>query len=251
MGNAAKKELANQVAAQLKASNVEGLPREWFEEKSMVKKTAKLNEAPSQLVPNSPSDMSSLSWEALSQIVMECKKCRLCEGRNKVVFGAGKTESPLIVFVGEGPGAEEDRLGEPFVGKAGNLLTAAITKGMGLTRADVFICNVVKCRPPQNRIPLPDEVENCKPYLFRQLELLRPKVIVTLGGPASLLLTGESVGITKIRGRWFHWQGIKLMPTFHPAYLLRNPPAKKEFWEDLQEVMKEVGLPITKKEKVL
>ncbi|HQH27315.1 MAG TPA: uracil-DNA glycosylase, partial [Oligoflexia bacterium] len=150
--------------------------------------------------------------------------------------------NPPIVFVGEGPGADEDRIGEPFVGKAGALLTAAITKGLGLRREDVYICNVVKCRPPGNRTPAPDEAKACTPYLFRQLELLQPKVIVALGSPAQMALCGEPGGITRLRGKWLSWRGVRVMPTFHPAYLLRNPAAKRDFWEDLQAVMAEVGL---------
>lgn len=180
--------------------------------------------------------------EALSREALSCKKCRLSESRNKVVFGSGKIHRPLIAFVGEGPGADEDRIGEPFVGKAGQLLTAAITKGLGLRREDVYIANVVKCRPPGNRTPLPDESEACLPYLFSQLELIEPKVIVTLGQPAQLALVGVSGGITKVRGTWREWRGIKVMPTFHPAYLLRNPSAKRLFWEDLKAVMDELGL---------
>lgn len=179
---------------------------------------------------------------AIRALAEECTKCRLCETRNKVVFGTGKVERPLIAFVGEGPGADEDRTGEPFVGRAGQLLTAAITNGLGLRREDVYICNVVKCRPPENRAPLPDETEACTQYLFRQLELIEPRVIVTLGQPAQMALSGVKQGITKLRGQWLSWRGIKLMPTFHPAYLLRNPPMKKFFWEDLQSVMREVGL---------
>ena len=182
-------------------------------------------------------DFSQLRAEALG-----CRRCRLCETRNKVVFGVGKSDSPVIAFVGEGPGADEDRQGEPFVGKAGQLLTAAITKGLGLQREDVYICNVVKCRPPENRTPMVDEVEACNPFLFRQLEIMSPKVIVTLGAPAQAALTGNLGGITKIRGKWLEWRGIPLMPTFHPAYILRSPAAKKPFWEDLQLVMDRVGL---------
>ncbi len=186
------------------------------------------------------------AWPELKAAAEHCQRCRLAQTRNKVVFGVGKTDSPLICFVGEGPGADEDKQGEPFVGKAGVLLTAAITKGLGLKREDVYICNVVKCRPPENRTPLPDEVAACTPYLYRQLELLRPKVIVTLGQPAQLALSGVQQGITKLRGQWLSWRGIRLMPTFHPAYLLRNPPAKADFWRDLQEVMRELGLPLLK-----
>jgi DNA polymerase len=178
----------------------------------------------------------------LESQVKQCTKCRLAQTRNKVVFGAGLSTSPLIAFVGEGPGADEDRVGEPFVGKAGELLTRAITNGLKLRREDVYICNVVKCRPPNNRTPLPDETESCTPYLFRQLELIQPQVIVALGAPAQQALSGVKLGITKLRGQWQQWRGIKLMPTFHPAYILRNPAAKKDFWEDLQLVMKELGL---------
>ncbi len=191
-------------------------------------------------------EYSLVSLEQLRQIAEKCVKCRLCEGRNKVVFGVGNANRPLIAFVGEGPGADEDRVGEPFVGRAGALLTAAITKGLGLQREDVYIANVVKCRPPENRAPLPDETAACTPYLYRQLEIIQPSVIVTLGQPAQMALSGVQMGITKLRGNWQTWRGIKLMPTFHPAYLLRNPPAKKFFWEDLKSVMTEVGLPMPK-----
>lgn len=193
-----------------------------------------------------PSEVSFLGWEELEAKAKACTKCRLCETRTNVVFGVGKRESPLIAFVGEGPGVDEDRLGEPFVGKAGALLTAAITKGLGLKRENIYIGNVVKCRPPQNRAPLPDEVSSCTPYLYRQLELLQPRVIITLGQPAQLALSGVKIGITKLRGQWQSWNGIKLMPTFHPAYLLRNPSVKRLFWEDLQAVMRELGLPDVK-----
>jgi DNA polymerase len=172
----------------------------------------------------------------------QCRKCRLCETRQNVVFGSGKTSAPRIVFVGEGPGADEDLHGEPFVGKAGALLTAAITKGMGLRREDVYICNVVKCRPPENRAPLPDETAACTPYLYGQLEALQPEVIVTLGAPAQLALSGVEGGITRVRGTWREWRGIALMPTFHPAYILRNASAKRPFWEDLQAVMHRLGM---------
>ena len=185
-----------------------------------------------------------MDWKELEETALACTKCRLCEGRNKVVFGVGNRNQPQIAFIGEGPGADEDLTGEPFVGRAGKLLTAAITQGMGLRREDIYIGNVVKCRPPGNRAPLPDETDACTPYLFRQLELLQPKVIVTLGQPAQMALSGVNLGITKLRGQWQQWRGMKLMPTFHPAYLLRNPPAKKFFWEDLKEVMRELNLPM-------
>lgn len=203
--------------------------------------------APSQTPSQIPSlEGAERELAQLRETAESCTRCRLCETRNKVVFGVGNVRQPLIAFVGEGPGADEDRTGEPFVGKAGQLLTAAITKGLGLRREDVYICNVVKCRPPENRAPLPDETASCTPYLYRQLELINPQVIITLGQPAQKALSNIDMGITKLRGKWQEWRGFPLMPTFHPAYILRNPPAKKEFWEDLQEVMRKLGLPALK-----
>lgn len=211
-------EIARQLRLHLQGLG--GVPRAWLENKP------------------SPAPPGASEFEALRDAALSCRACRLCETRRNVVFGVGSSERPPIAFVGEGPGAEEDARGEPFVGRAGALLTAAITKGLGLERSDVYICNVVKCRPPENRTPLPDEVEACRPFLQRQLKLIKPQVIVTLGAPAQKALTGELGGITKIRGNWLEWEGIPLMPTFHPAYILRNPAAKRPFWEDLQEVMR-------------
>lgn len=191
-------------------------------------------------------DKDSLSdWESLESQVRDCSKCILCNTRTRTVFGVGQRNNPCIAFVGEGPGADEDRQGEPFVGKAGQLLTRAINNGLGLRREDVYICNVVKCRPPENRAPLPDEMACCLPYLESQLLLLKPKVIVLLGSTAVKGVLGpDTSGITSLRGRWQMWKGYKVMPTFHPAYILRNPSAKRPFWEDLQSVMKEIGLPL-------
>lgn len=176
-------------------------------------------------------------WAPLEQEVSVCTKCRLCEGRTKTVFGDGNRAARLV-FVGEGPGESEDRQGKPFVGRAGQLLTDIIVKGFGLTREEVYICNVVKCRPPENRNPLPDEVAQCEPYLIRQLELIRPEMIVALGGVAAqcLLKTTESVG--RLRGYWHQYQGIPLRVTYHPAYLLRNPADKKKTWEDVKAVLR-------------
>ncbi len=233
------------IVTHLEAERLMGLPKSWFEttaESAEVAPPVDLTLVPVKSV------YSDKNLSELEAIAKGCNKCPLCEGRNKVVFGIGKTDKPLFCFVGEGPGADEDRLGEPFVGRAGQLLTAAITKGMGLKREDVYIANVVKCRPPQNRTPLPNEVEACTPYLYRQLEIIQPRVIITLGQPAQLALSGVKMGITKLRGKWLNWRGFKLIPTFHPAYLLRNPPAKKEFWEDLQTAMLEVGLKAPAKE---
>jgi DNA polymerase len=173
----------------------------------------------------------------------DCKRCRLHEQRNKIVFGVGNELSPLV-FVGEGPGADEDAQGIPFVGRAGQLLTQMIEgtarkEGIPLTRDDVYICNVVKCRPPGNRTPEPAEMEMCGQFLYRQLASIRPKAIVALGGTAARALTGHKEGVTKMRGKWFQWRDIPVMVTYHPSYLLRpfNQAAKREAWEDLKKVL--------------
>jgi uracil-DNA glycosylase len=173
----------------------------------------------------------------------DCRRCRLHEGRTKLVFGVGNDKSPLV-FVGEGPGADEDAQGIPFVGRAGQLLTQMIEntarkEGIPLERADVYICNVVKCRPPGNRTPEPDEMETCGQFLYRQLTAIAPKAICALGGTAARALTGHKEGVTKMRGRWFDWRGIPVMVTYHPSYLLRpyNQDAKREAWEDLKKVL--------------
>jgi uracil-DNA glycosylase len=179
------------------------------------------------------------SLEELRDDIGDCRRCKLHLGRTHVVFGIGNPNAKLM-FVGEGPGRDEDLKGEPFVGRAGQLLTDIITKGMGLTREDVYIANVVKCRPPENRNPEPDEVASCEPFLKKQIELIRPKIIVALGKFAVQALLQSKVPITRLRGNWHTYMGIKLMPTFHPAYLLRNPADKKLVWEDIKKVMKEM-----------
>lgn len=178
----------------------------------------------------------------LARLVSSCMRCRLCEGRTQTVFGDGNAAARLV-FVGEAPGESEDRQGKPFVGKAGQLLTDIIVKGMKMGRGDVYICNVLKCRPPGNRNPSVDEVAECEPYLVRQLEIIRPEVIVALGTYAAqcLLKTTESVG--RLRGKWHQYQGIPLRVTYHPAYLLRNPDDKKKTWEDIKEVLKRLNVP--------
>jgi DNA polymerase len=176
----------------------------------------------------------------LPAAVAACLACRLCESRTRAVFGEGAVPARLV-FCGEGPGFEEDRSGRPFVGRAGELLSAMIERGMRMRREDVFVLNAVKCRPPENRTPLPDEVATCRPFLEAQLAVLRPEVVVALGNPASRALLGEVPGIMKIRGRVFEAFGAKVVPTFHPAYLLRNPEAKRETWADLQLVMRLLG----------
>jgi uracil-DNA glycosylase family 4 len=172
----------------------------------------------------------------------DCKRCRLHEARNKIVFGSGN-EQARLVFVGEGPGADEDQQGLPFVGRAGQLLTqmiegTATKEGIPIKRSDVYICNVVKCRPPENRTPQPDEMEICGQFLYRQLLAIRPKAICVLGGTAAKALLGKE-GVTRLRGKWDQWRNIQVMVTYHPSYLLRpyNQNAKKEAWEDLKKVL--------------
>jgi uracil-DNA glycosylase family 4 len=173
----------------------------------------------------------------------DCTRCRLHKGRNKLVFGTGSPEAKLV-FVGEGPGADEDEQGIPFVGRAGQLLTQMIEntaskEGIPLSRPDVYICNVVKCRPPENRTPEPDEMEICGTFLFRQLSAIHPKAICALGSTATRALLGGKEGVTKLRGKWHKWHDIPLMITYHPSYLLRpyNQNAKREAWEDLKKVL--------------
>ena len=170
----------------------------------------------------------------------ECTRCRLHKTRNKIVFGVGNPKAELV-FVGEGPGHDEDVQGEPFVGRAGKLLTQMI-EAMSLRREDVYIANVVKCRPPENRLPEKDEIATCSPFLLRQLASIQPKVICCLGACAAQTMLATTQGISKFRGEWFDFRGSKLIATYHPAYLLRNPPAKSEVWKDLQKVMAVLGL---------
>jgi len=184
---------------------------------------------------------STSDLAAVREELGNCTRCKLHKGRSNIVFGEGDPKA-VLVFVGEGPGLEEDEQGRPFVGAAGQLLTDIIVKGMKLRREDVYICNIVKCRPPDNRNPEPEEIEACGPFLKKQLQAINPGVIVALGNVAvkTLLKTGE--GITSLRGKWRAYNGIPLMPTFHPAYLLRNPKDKKLVWEDIQQVMEKLGI---------
>ena len=165
----------------------------------------------------------------------DCTRCRLSEGRTKIVFGDGNPEADLM-FVGEGPGEQEDLQGVPFVGRAGELLTRMIEAGLGIERRSVYICNIVKCRPPGNRNPAPDEVATCRAFLDGQIDAVQPRVIVTLGKPAASLLLGREVAITRIRGQWHEYRGIPLMPTLHPAYVLRQytEQNRRLVWEDLK-----------------
>jgi uracil-DNA glycosylase family 4 len=181
---------------------------------------------------------SAQALEAVRLELGECTRCPLCERRNRIVFGDGNPDAALM-FIGEGPGEEEDRRGLPFVGRAGELLTKMIEGGLEIPRSEVYICNIVKCRPPGNRTPKPDEVATCKPFLDGQIDAVRPRTIVALGRPATSLLLGREVPITKVRGTWHEYRGIPLMPTFHPAYLLRQytPENRSVVWEDLKAAL--------------
>jgi DNA polymerase len=178
------------------------------------------------------------SLEEVRAHLGDCTRCELCRGRSTIVFGDGNSEADLM-FIGEGPGEQEDRTGLPFVGRAGELLTQMIEKGIGIPRSEVYICNIVKCRPPQNRNPLPPEVSACRPFLDGQIRAVAPRVIVTLGKPAASLLLDREVAITRLRGVWQEYQGIPLMPTLHPAYVLRQytPENRRAVWQDLMAAL--------------
>jgi uracil-DNA glycosylase len=207
-------------------------------------------------LPSSSSPAKTAAFADLRQRVMACVKCaHLASSRKNVVFGVGNIDAQLM-FVGEAPGADEDAQGEPFVGKAGQLLTKII-QTMGLQRGDVYIANILKCRPDTpgedsgNRKPRPEEMQTCIPYLHEQIDLIRPKVLVALGGTAVEGLLGPTVGITKLRGNWQTYRGIPLMPTFHPSYLLRNQnlAEKRRVWEDMLQVMEKLAMPISEKQR--
>lgn len=201
-------------------------------------------------VPSGPSlfeAVTRIANDTLPQIrehLGDCTRCKLHKTRNSIVFGDGNPKAELV-FVGEGPGHDEDMQGLPFVGRAGKLLTQMI-EAMGLQRKDVYIANVVKCRPPENRQPEKDEVAECSPFLLRQLDSINPKVIVCLGSTAAQCLLETNRGISQFRGQWLEYRGRKLLATYHPAYLLRNPAAKSEVWKDLQKVMAVLGLEVKK-----
>ncbi len=201
---------------------------------------------PARSVPAAPSGPAATAAELaalgehptldeIRRVMGDCRRCRLCEGRKTIVYGSGNPRAKLV-FVGEGPGADEDQQGQPFVGEAGKLLTKMI-EAMGFTRDQVYICNVVKCRPPNNRNPEADEVAACEPFLQAQLKAIQPEVIVALGKFAAQTLLRDDTAISRMRGHWREYLGIPLMPTFHPAYLLRSPNEKKTVWADLQQVM--------------
>jgi uracil-DNA glycosylase len=184
-----------------------------------------------------PPPQPSETLEAIREDIGDCRRCTLCRSRTRIVFGAGSPRARLM-FIGEGPGQDEDRAGEPFVGAAGQLLNRIIA-AIKLRREDVYIANVVKCRPPENRLPAPDEIATCSPFLRRQIAAIRPVLICLLGSCAAQSLLNTTESISRLRGRFFELQGIRVLPTFHPAYLLRNPEKKRAVWEDMQLLMKE------------
>ena len=190
---------------------------------------------PAAAVAASPEPQQSISLEEILEEMGDCRRCKLWQSRTRLVFGVGNPEARLM-FIGEAPGAEEDKQGEPFVGEAGQLLNNLLHK-LGLNRQEIYITNVIKSRPPKNRVPMADEIAACRPFLIKQIQAIRPQIIVTLGGVATHALLETKTPISRLRGKWQQWQGIAVMPTFHPSYLLRYPQERKKTWEDMQQVM--------------
>lgn len=228
-------DLAESVAADIEAGiTEEEVDRDVIRTlRSPVSAAASIKKEPARVIDNS-AELSAVAAE-----VSKCTKCSLHKTRTNTVPGQGSS-SPEIMFVGEAPGADEDEQGLAFVGRAGKLLTKMI-EAMGFSRDEVFIGNILKCRPPDNRPPMPDEMAMCKPYLLRQIKLLKPKVIIALGATAVKGLLEDETAISKLRGKWSEFGGVPLMPTYHPAYLLRSPSAKHDAWADLQAVLKRLG----------
>jgi uracil-DNA glycosylase len=233
------------------AENPEPMPKPTQSRPPIPTAAATPNPAPNKTAAFFPTPTGPSLFESVDRIegdtleiirtdLGECTRCKLHKTRNKIVFGDGNAKAELV-FVGEGPGHDEDIQGLPFVGRAGKLLTQMI-EAMGLQRKDVYICNVVKCRPPENRMPERDEIAACSPFLIRQIDAIHPKVIVCLGATAAQMLLNTNRSISAFRGEWLEYRGTRLLATYHPAYLLRNPAAKSEVWKDLQKVMAVLGL---------
>ena len=224
-------------------------------EQALNAATSSLAEKAETLIDMPKAISSAVATKSLDRVVAlrqiredigDCTRCRLHkQGRKQIVFGVGNPNADLM-FIGEAPGADEDVQGEPFVGRAGQLLTNMI-KAMGLSRQDVYIANIIKCRPPGNRTPERDECETCSPFLMRQIEVIKPKAIVALGAVAAKTLLAVNAPMSELRGQWYDFRGTKLAVTYHPAFLLRDPRQKKETWKDLQMVMRDLGLPIPEK----
>ena len=219
------------------------LPTPVPEESTIPRRTLVSNQPVPPLVsfgPILPPEQRPDVLAAIRDLIGDCQRCRLAKGRNKIVFADGDANAQLM-FVGEGPGADEDAQGEPFVGRAGQLLNNMIN-AMGVKREQVYIANVVKCRPPQNRTPEPDEANTCMQFLWKQIDVVRPEVMVLLGSTAATYLLGRKASLASLRGRIHDVRGSKTIVTYHPAYLLRDPTQKKEAWKDLQVAMRELGL---------
>jgi uracil-DNA glycosylase family 4 len=234
-----KRKILKQLAATEKSFGNDAMPR---------KKWADLDrglDGPAAPISPLAEAVAKMGWDDLERQAKACTQCRLHTTRTNVVFGDGNRKASLM-FVGEAPGADEDEQGLPFVGRAGQLLTKII-EAMGLKRSDVYIANCLKCRPPENRPPQPDEIDFCNSFLLRQVALIKPKVICALGKHAAQTLLRSDTPISQLRGKFFDYQGTKLMPTYHPAYLLRNPAEKVTVWKDCQLIMKELGLPLPPK----
>ncbi len=206
----------------------------WRSRADVTPRTALPPEGDTPPAPGEDRETTSDTLDEIRSDLGECTRCKLHSGRTTLVFGVGDPDADLV-FVGEAPGRDEDRQGEPFVGRAGQLLTKIIA-AIGLSREEVYIANVVKCRPPSNRNPELDEVQTCEPFLFRQLDVIRPKVVVALGAFAIRTLLGTDQAISRLRGRVYEFRGAKLVPTFHPAFLLRSPDRKRDVWEDMKKV---------------
>jgi uracil-DNA glycosylase family 4 len=247
--------LAQSVASELKpevlleqsreALSVVQIPVEPILEETPIPPRKPIPAQPEIAPPVTPADRIS-ALQTIREDIGDCTRCALHKGRNKIVFADGSPDARLL-FVGEGPGADEDAQGLPFVGRAGQLLNNMIT-AMGLKREEVYICNVVKCRPPGNRTPEPDEANTCSPFLFRQIDVVRPEVIVALGATAATYLLGQRQPLAGLRGRVHSFRRTKLIVTYHPAFLLRDPRQKKEAWADLQIAMRELGLKVKGKD---
>ncbi len=228
------------VAAAGQSSTESAAQQENFIGEEPTIKTRKVISAPPQIAGAVPVEERAAALQAIREDLGDCTRCALHKGRNKIVFGVGNTAARLM-FVGEGPGADEDAQGEPFVGRGGQLLNNMIA-AMGLKREECYIANIVKCRPPGNRTPEPDEANTCSPFLFRQIDVVRPQVLVALGATAATYLLGARQPLAGLRGRVHAYRGLSLIVTYHPAFLLRDPRQKKEAWADLQIAMKELGL---------
>jgi uracil-DNA glycosylase family 4 len=206
-----------------------------------IKKEETSSNAPEKTETIEKTNKNGLSLlKTFEQEIANCEKCSLHKSRTNIVFGEGSDNADLV-FVGEAPGEDEDIMGKPFVGEAGQLLTKIIEQGMKLKRSDVYICNILKCRPPEKRMALPEETQICEQYLLKQLKIIKPKVICTLGKFAAQTLLKSEVSISELRGKFYDYHGIPLMPTFHPAYLLHNPSQKKIVWEDIQKIMQKLS----------